>query len=98
MLGGDAGIGKSTLLRYAADTAPDLLVLPTSGVESEMGFVDAGFYDVVTPLADHLDTLPSPQRTAHDAVLGRSIAPPSTPLGLWRRVVPPVVEARLGNE
>jgi hypothetical protein len=69
---GDPGIGKSTLLRAAADHAgaAGFLVLGTTGVESEAALPYAGLYDLLRPALDGLDALPPAQRDALSKAFG----------------------------
>lgn len=68
---GVAGAGKSTLLAHAVESAPDMRVLRTSGVESESPLAYAALQRLLWPLTGHLDALPGPQRVALGAALGR---------------------------
>lgn len=70
VLSGAAGMGKSSLLQYALDTATAFRVLAVTGVESEMAFGYAGVHQLVMPLLDRAGALPAPQRLALDAVFG----------------------------
>jgi len=67
---GEAGIGKTRLLDYAADRAGDLRVERITGVESEMELAFAGIHQLVAPVVDHLDRLPGPQRLALETSFG----------------------------
>ncbi|MFC5063677.1 ATP-binding protein [Actinomycetospora atypica] len=69
---GEAGIGKSALLRLVRDTAAErgLRVLGATGVESEMTLPFAGLHQLVRPLFDRLPALPAPQRRALTAAFG----------------------------
>ena len=74
---GDAGVGKSALLDYAADSASDLRVVRALGVESEMELAFAALHQLCAPLLDRLRDLPTPQRAALETVFGlRDGAPP----------------------
>ncbi|MDW5592720.1 LuxR family transcriptional regulator [Conexibacter stalactiti] len=64
---GTPGVGKSALLRALG--APDLLVLSTTGVESEVGLPFAGLAELVAPVIAHGDGLPEAQRAALRAAL-----------------------------
>ena len=72
VLAGPPGIGKSTLVQYAIDSAPGFRILRIAGVESEMALGYAGVHQLVLPILDGLRRLPEPQREAMDAVLGRT--------------------------
>ena len=74
---GEAGVGKSALMEYAAGAAPDLRVVRAAGVESEMELAFAGLHQLCAPLLDRLEQLPAPQRDA----LG-------TAFGLWEGDAP----------
>src|SRR6516165_9044620 len=65
---GDAGIGKSTLLRAARDraAAAGVLVLATTGIESEADLPYAGLFALLQPVLDASDALVAVQ---HDALL-----------------------------
>jgi DNA-binding CsgD family transcriptional regulator len=67
---GVAGVGKSTLLSAALESAGEMLVLRTSGVESESPLAFAALQRLLWPLTSRLDRLPSPQRDALSAALG----------------------------
>ncbi len=67
---GVAGVGKSTLLGAALESAGEMLVLRTSGVESESPLAFAALQRLLWPLTPRLDRLPSPQRDALSAALG----------------------------
>ncbi len=72
VLRGEAGIGKTALLRYLVDSAPDLTVLRAVGVESEMELAYASLHQLCVPLLDRLSRLPEPQGQALETVFGLS--------------------------
>jgi DNA-binding CsgD family transcriptional regulator len=68
---GEAGVGKSALLRYAVDAAsPVCRVEVTAGVESEMELAFAGLHQLCAPMLDRLVRLPGPQREALEVAFG----------------------------
>src|SRR6516165_4797328 len=67
---GEAGVGKSALLEYAAGAAADLRVVRAAGVESEMELAFAGLHQLCAPLLDRLERLPAPQRDALGIAFG----------------------------
>jgi DNA-binding CsgD family transcriptional regulator len=69
---GEAGIGKTALLEYVVQSASDLLVLRSVGVESEMELAYASLHQLCWPLLDRLARLPDPQRQALEIVFGLS--------------------------
>src|SRR4051812_839112 len=75
VLRGEAGIGKTALLEYAVESAPDLRVLRVVGVESEMELPFAALHQLCAPLHDWLDRLPGPQRNALATTFGLSAGP-----------------------
>ena len=72
VINGDAGIGKSSLLREAVGLARqrDLRVLEVTGVESESGLPYAGLHRLLTPLLGEVDRLPDAQRHALLTAIG----------------------------
>ena len=72
---GDAGVGKTALLRYAWESATDLRVLRAVGVESEMELPFAVLHQLCAPMLDGLARLPAPQREALSIAFGRSAGP-----------------------
>ena len=69
---GEAGIGKTALLRHAALQASDLRIAQIAGVEAEMELPFAGVHQLCAPMFARLDALPKPQRDALSVALGRS--------------------------
>jgi DNA-binding CsgD family transcriptional regulator len=67
---GEAGIGKTALLRYLARNASGFRVAQVTGVEAEMELPFAGIHQLCAPLLDQLDALPRPQRDALGVALG----------------------------
>ena len=67
VLRGEAGIGKSALLRYLVESGSDLTVARAVGVESEMELPFASLHQLCAPMLDRLEALPAPQRRARDA-------------------------------
>jgi DNA-binding CsgD family transcriptional regulator len=67
---GEAGVGKSALLEYAAGGAADMRVARAAGVESEMELAFAGVHQLCAPLLDRLERLPGPQRDALGIAFG----------------------------
>jgi DNA-binding CsgD family transcriptional regulator len=72
VLRGEAGIGKTALLNYLVESAPDLTVDRAVGVESEMELAFASLHQLCAPMLDRLPRLPSPQRQALEIVFGLS--------------------------
>src|SRR3954469_16773772 len=73
---GDAGVGKTALLRHATDRASGFRVAQVAGVESEMELPYAGLHQLCAPLLDRLDALPQPQQTALRVALGLAAGDP----------------------
>jgi DNA-binding CsgD family transcriptional regulator/tetratricopeptide (TPR) repeat protein len=73
---GDAGVGKSTLLQYAANVAAGhgYQVLQVTGVPSEAHLPFAGLHRLLLPLRDQLSLLPPPQRQALAHAFGETSA------------------------
>ncbi|MEV0675189.1 AAA family ATPase [Actinosynnema sp. NPDC050436] len=69
VLRGEAGIGKSALLRWAADAAAGLRVLWVTGIEAEADLAFGGLVQLLWPVQDRLAALPGPQAEALRAVL-----------------------------
>jgi DNA-binding CsgD family transcriptional regulator len=67
---GEAGVGKSALLRYAARQASGFHVAQIAGVEAEMELPFAGVHQLCAPMFARLDSLPEPQREALGVALG----------------------------
>src|SRR6476620_2800997 len=74
---GEAGVGKTALLRHAGERASGFRVVQIAGVESEMELPYAGLHQLCTPMLDHLDALPEPQQAALRVALG--LAPGDPP-------------------
>ncbi len=84
---GEAGIGKSALLAYAAEQAHGMLVLRASGVESEMHLTWAGLHSLLRPHADAIGLLPVPQQAALRSALGLEDSPNRGPFLVSAAVV-----------
>jgi hypothetical protein len=64
VLRGEAGIGKSELLKYLLGLATGCRTVSAVGVQSEMELFYAGLHQLCAPLLSVLDNLPEPQRDA----------------------------------
>jgi len=69
---GEPGIGKTALLGYTADTAPDFQVARAEGVEAEMELPFAALHQLTGRMLGQLGQLPAPQRDALGVALGLS--------------------------
>src|SRR4051794_32511513 len=67
---GEAGIGKTALLRYTARHASGFRVAQVTGVQAEMELPFAGIHQLCAPLLDQLGALPQPQQDALNVALG----------------------------
>ena len=72
VLSGEPGIGKSRLLAVAAEFARErgLMVLSTTGVQSEAHLAFAGLHQLLRPLRFRTADLPAAQRAVLDAAFG----------------------------
>src|SRR6476469_8964124 len=73
---GEAGIGKTALLRYAAGQAAGFRVAKIAGIEAEMELPFAGVHQLCRPMLHRLDVLPEPQRVALRVAFGLSVGDP----------------------
>ncbi|MDA0158868.1 AAA family ATPase [Solirubrobacter ginsenosidimutans] len=73
---GEAGIGKSALLRSLTEDAAGFRVEQTAGVESEMELAYAGLHQLCAPMLDGLDALSEPQQVALRVALGLASGDP----------------------
>jgi DNA-binding CsgD family transcriptional regulator len=70
VLVGEPGMGKSSLVQYAVDSAERMTVASITGFESEMGLSFAALHQLVAPMLDRKDGLPAPQARALGAAFG----------------------------
>ncbi|WP_280386113.1 ATP-binding protein [Nocardia wallacei] len=75
VLRGEAGIGKSALVEYAAGAAAGMRVVRGVGVESEAELAFGALHLLLYPYLDRLDSLPGPQAAALRAAFGQIEAP-----------------------
>src|SRR5438876_12011811 len=61
-LRGEAGIGKTALMRYCARQASGCRLVQVAGVESEMELPFAALHQLCAPLLGGLAALPEPQQ------------------------------------
>jgi DNA-binding CsgD family transcriptional regulator len=70
---GEAGVGKTALLRYVAErAAADFRVAEIAGVESEIELPYAGLHQLCSPMLSRLESVPRPQRLALSVAFGLS--------------------------
>jgi DNA-binding CsgD family transcriptional regulator len=69
---GEAGVGKTALLRSCARRAADFRVAQVAGVESEMELAFAGLHQLCGPMLDRLGAIPEPQQVALRVAFGLS--------------------------
>ncbi|MET0510154.1 MAG: AAA family ATPase [Thermoleophilaceae bacterium] len=67
---GEAGIGKTALLDYAAERAEGMSVVRAVGLESEAELEFSALFDVCRPLLGRVGELPEPQQEALAGALG----------------------------
>ncbi|SNT47829.1 AAA ATPase domain-containing protein [Streptosporangium subroseum] len=77
VLVGEAGIGKTRLLEYAAAAASELQIARVAGVESETQLGFAALHRLLLPFLDRVDRLPAPQRDALGSAFGLVAGPPA---------------------
>ena len=77
VVSGEAGIGKTRLLEYAAEAAGDLQTAGVAGVETESQLGYAALHRLLLPFLDRLHRLPDPQREALGSAFGLIAAPPA---------------------
>jgi hypothetical protein len=70
VLRGEAGIGKTAMLEWAAGQADGMQLARVAGVQAEMGMGFAGLHQLLVPFLDGLEQLPEPQRHALGSAFG----------------------------
>jgi hypothetical protein len=76
---GEAGIGKSALLDYAARSAAGFLVANLCGVEAEKELSYAALQQLCGPAEDRIASLPGPQADALEVAFGLRRGPAADP-------------------
>ena len=76
VLRGEAGVGKTALLRHLSTAAAGCRIARAAGVESEMELAFAGLHSLCAPMLGRLEHLPAPQRDALSTAFGLSAGPP----------------------
>ena len=61
---GEAGLGKTAMLDYAAAQAAEMTVLSAVGVEAESDLAFAGLHQILRPILSRIEELPSRQAAA----------------------------------
>jgi hypothetical protein len=76
VLRGEAGVGKTALLRHLSGSADGCRIARAAGVESEMELAFAGLQALCAQMLGRLERLPGPQRDALSTAFGLSDGPP----------------------
>jgi DNA-binding CsgD family transcriptional regulator len=76
VLRGEAGVGKTALLDWAAGQADEMQVARVAGAEAEMDMGFAGLHQLLIPFLGGLGGLPAPQRQALGSAFGLVAGPP----------------------
>jgi len=74
---GSPGAGKTALLGYAADCAPDMRVCGITGIQTELGLEFASLHQLLVPFLAGMGELPGPQRQALQVAFGEAEGPPA---------------------
>jgi DNA-binding CsgD family transcriptional regulator len=74
---GPPGVGKTALLGYAADAAPDMGICGVIGIESEINLEFAALHQLLIPFIRDIEDLPGPQRQAMRVAFGMDEGPPA---------------------
>jgi DNA-binding CsgD family transcriptional regulator len=77
VIAGEPGIGKTSLLRYAARAAVGVRMVSIAGVESELRLGFAALHRMLVPYLGRIGALPAPQRDALGSAFGLSDGPPA---------------------
>ncbi len=72
---GEAGAGKTALLRYLTEEAADCRVLSTAGDQSDIELAFGGLHQLCAPALDRLEALPVPQQEVLRTTFGLSPGP-----------------------
>ena len=72
---GEAGIGKTALMRYCARQASGCRLVQIDGVESEMELPLAALHQLCGPMLSRLAALPEPQQRALQVAFGLAAGP-----------------------
>ena len=67
---GQPGVGKTALLEWAIEAAPEFRVVRTAGVEAEMELSFAALQQLCAPIVELMERLPQPQRDALAVAFG----------------------------
>jgi DNA-binding CsgD family transcriptional regulator len=67
---GQPGVGKTALLEWAIEAAPEFRVVRTVGVEAEMELPFAALQQLCAPILELMERLPQPQRDALEVAFG----------------------------
>jgi DNA-binding CsgD family transcriptional regulator len=73
---GEAGVGKTALLKYLLQRTSGCHVARAVGVQSEMELPFAGLHQLCAPLLDRVDRLPGPQRDSLRTAFGLDTGQP----------------------
>lgn len=71
LLHGEAGIGKTALLEYAAERAAGMRILRCAGAEPEHDLGYATLHELLLAVSGHVSELPAPQAEALKVVFGQ---------------------------
>jgi AAA ATPase domain len=67
---GQPGVGKTALLEWAIEAAPDFRVVRAAGVEADMELAFAALQQLCAPIIELMERLPQPQRDALAVAFG----------------------------
>ncbi len=90
---GEAGVGKTALLEYAAGAGPEFRIARTSGIEAEMELPFAAVQQLCSPFFALMKQLPQPQHEALGVAFGLSAGPAPNPFLVGLAVLGLLAEA-----